>query len=93
MSPETVTVRFCEAMLDFARKPLPGPASRTARRALLNVIGTAVSAADAPATLIIMGQAGPGPAVAAGDVAGVVPGHYGVVHPYWAALATGTAAQ
>jgi len=66
-------MRFCEAMLDFAREPLPGPASRAARRTLLNVMGTAVSAADAPATSIIAGQA-------KGE-------------PYWAALATGTAAH
>jgi 2-methylcitrate dehydratase PrpD len=90
MSPETATLRFCEAMLDLARGPLPGQVSRAARRTLINVIGTAVSAVDARATSIILEQAGLGVAEPA---AGVVPGRYGVAHPYWAALATGTAAH
>jgi 2-methylcitrate dehydratase PrpD len=88
MSPETVTLRFCQAMLDLARGPLNGQESRAARRTLLNVIGTAVGAADAAATSIIVGRAG-----GAGRTACVVPGRFDLVHPYWAALATGTAAH
>ncbi len=92
-------------MLDFAREPLPGQAARAARRTLLNVIGTAVSAVGAPATSIVLGQAGAGAGWAgsgarlgagsgeARGATGVVPGHDGRVHPYWAALATGTAAH
>ena len=93
-------------MLDAARSGLPPGPARAARRTLLNVIGTAVSASGSQAAVLLAatGDGGTqdvggrsvrtsedsGRAVGRG---GVVPGRGGVVHPYWAALATGTAAH
>src|SRR5215472_2881691 len=81
MPSETVTARFCAAMLDAARSGLPPGPSRAARRTLLNVIGTAVSASGSDAVGVLLAAAD------GGDARG------GLVHPYWAALVTGTAAH
>ena len=81
MPSETVTARFCAAMLDAARSGLPPGPARAARRTLLNVIGTAVSASGSDAVGVLLAAAN------GGDTQG------GVVHPYWAALVTGTAAH
>jgi len=80
MPTETVTTRFCAAMLDAARSGLPREAGAAARRTLLNVLGTAISAAGSDAV---------GTLLAAGGTA--VPDW--ATFPYWAALATGTAAH
>src|SRR5215469_13808440 len=68
MPSETVTARFCAAMLDAARSDLPPGPSRAARRTLLNVIGTAVSASGSDAVGVLMSEdAGFAPT---GEVAG-----------------------
>jgi len=86
---DTMTTRFCAGLLSAADKPLPGPVTKAARRTLLNVLGTAVGAAHAPAIDALLttvhDQRGGGPAV--------VPGRAELVHPYWAAVITGTAAH
>jgi 2-methylcitrate dehydratase PrpD len=74
MSTETVTTRFCAVMLDAARSGLSREAGAAARRTLLNVLGTAISAAESDAMGIMRAAGGTGV-------------------PYWAALATGTAAH
>ena len=84
-----VTTDFCAAMLDAAASPLPPEVSRAARRTLLNVLGTAASAAGSPAvTVLLAAAAEPG---SAGDVQ--VPGLARTLDPYWGALVTGTAAH
>jgi 2-methylcitrate dehydratase PrpD len=91
MPTETVTTRFCAAMLDAARSGLPREAGAAARRTLLNVLGTAISAAGSGAVRTLLAGGGEG------DGAGVVlakgndqPSR---ATPYWIALATGTAAH
>jgi 2-methylcitrate dehydratase PrpD len=86
MSTETVTTRLCAAMLDAARSGLPREAGSAARRTLLNVLGTAISAAGSDAVAALLGVAGLGPGT------GVVLAN-GNDHPYWTALVTGTAAH
>lgn len=101
MHDEMVTARFCAAMLAAARPAAPGDAqaqalSAAARRTLFNVLGTAISAvgSDAVAIVLSAGRQHPGGnGEATMTVRGVVPGLAGPVHPYWAALATGTAAH
>jgi 2-methylcitrate dehydratase PrpD len=85
----SVTGDFCAAMLRAAREALPPPVERAARRSLLNVLGTAVSAARSDAVGVLL--------TAADEVGGVgevtVPGLTRTLDPYWAALAIGTAAH
>jgi 2-methylcitrate dehydratase PrpD len=76
-------------MLDATAGPLPPGVSRAARRTMLNVLGTAVSAAGSPAvTVLLRAAAGQG---SSGQVP--VPGLAGTLDPYWAALVVGTAAH
>jgi 2-methylcitrate dehydratase PrpD len=78
-------------MLEATARPLPPGVSRAARRTLLNVLGTAVSAAASPAaTALLRAAAGQGSA-GVGQVP--VPGLARTVDPYWAALVIGTAAH
>jgi 2-methylcitrate dehydratase PrpD len=76
-------------MLDAAASPLPPAVSRAARRTLLNVLGTAASAAGSPAVTVLLAAAAE--QGSAGDVR--VPGLAGTLDPYWGALVTGTAAH
>ena len=85
----SVTTDFCAAMLDAAASPLPPDVSRAARRTLLNVLGTAASAAGSPAVTVLLAAAAE--QGSAGDVQ--VPGLAGTLDPYWGALVTGTAAH
>src|SRR5580693_1750800 len=85
----SVTTDFCAAMLDAAASPLPPEVSRAARRTLLNVLGTAASAAGSPAVTVLLAAAAE--QGSAGDVQ--VPGLARTLDPYWGALATGTAAH
>src|SRR5580692_3156816 len=85
----SVTTDFCAAMLDAAASPLPPEVSRAARRTLLNVLGTAASAAGSPAVTVLLAAAAE--QGSAGDVQ--VPGLAGTLDPYWGALVTGTAAH
>jgi 2-methylcitrate dehydratase PrpD len=78
-------------MLDATARPLPPGPSRAARRTLLNVLGTAISAAASPAaTALLRAAAGQG-SVGVGHVP--VPGLARTLDPYWAALVIGTAAH
>jgi 2-methylcitrate dehydratase PrpD len=88
-TPASTTGDFCAAMLTAAAKPLPPTVEVTASRTLLNVIGTATSAAGSPAVTILLAAAAE--AGSAGDVP--VPGLAGTLDPYWGALVTGTAAH
>jgi len=85
----SVTTDFCAAMLDAAASPLPPEVSRAARRTLLNVLGTAASAAGSPAVTVLLAAAAQ--QGSAGDVQ--VPGLARTLDPYWGALVTGTAAH
>jgi 2-methylcitrate dehydratase PrpD len=85
----SVTTDFCAAMLDAAASPLPPDVSRAARRTLLNVLGTAASAAGSPAVTVLLAAAAE--QGSAGDVQ--VPGLASTLDPYWGALVTGTAAH
>src|SRR5580704_7762172 len=85
----SVTTDFCAAMLDAAASPLPPEVSRAARRTLLNVLGTAASAAGSPAVTVLLAAAAE--QGSAGDVQ--VPGLASTLDPYWGALVTGTAAH
>jgi 2-methylcitrate dehydratase PrpD len=85
----SVTTDFCAAMLDAAASPLPPQVSRAARRTLLNVLGTAASAAGSPAVTVLLAAA-----AEQGSAGGVqVPGVARTLDPYWGALVTGTAAH
>jgi 2-methylcitrate dehydratase PrpD len=76
-------------MLDSTVKPLPPAVSRAARRTLVNVLGTAVSAAASPTvTVLVRAAAEQG---SSGSVP--VPGLARTLDPYWAALVIGTAAH
>jgi 2-methylcitrate dehydratase PrpD len=85
----STTTDFCAAMLDSTARPLPPAIARAARRTLVNVLGTAVSAVESPAVAVLLraaaeqGSAGPVP----------VPGLALTLDPYWAALVIGTAAH
>src|SRR5215471_12060789 len=85
----STTADFCATMLGAAAKDLPPDVSPTARRTLLNVIGTAVSAAGSPTVTVLLRAA------ADQDSTGAVtvPGLAGTLDPYWGALVTGTAAH
>ena len=85
----SVTTDFCATMLDAAVGPLPPEVSRAARRTLLNVLGTAASAAGSPAVTVLLAAAAE--QGSAGDVQ--VPGLPRTLDPYWGALVTGTAAH
>jgi 2-methylcitrate dehydratase PrpD len=85
----TVTEDFCAAMLRAARGPLSPPVERAARRSLLNVLGTTVSASGSAAVAVLLAAAGE--AGGAGDVP--VPGLARTLDPYWGALVIGTAAH
>jgi 2-methylcitrate dehydratase PrpD len=85
----SLTEDFCAVLLRAARGPLPPPVERAARRTLLNVLGTAVSAAGSAAVGVLLAVADE--AGSAGDV--TVPGLTRTLDPYWGALATGTAAH
>jgi 2-methylcitrate dehydratase PrpD len=85
----SITRDFCVALLRAARAPLPPPVAHAARRTLLNVLGTAVAAAGSEAVRVLLAAADE--AGGAGDV--TVPGLARTLDPYWAALATGTAAH
>jgi 2-methylcitrate dehydratase PrpD len=85
----SVTEEFCAAMLGAARGPLAPAVERAAGRSLLNVLGTAVSAAGSDAVGVLLAAAGE--AGGLGDV--TVPGLARTLDPYWAALAIGTAAH
>lgn len=85
----SVTTDFCAAMLDAAASPLPPEVSRAGRRTLLNVLGTAASAAGSPAVTVLLAAAAE--QGSAGDVQ--VPGLARTLDPYWGALVTGTAAH
>ena len=85
----SVTTDFCAAMLDAAASPLPPEVSRAARRTLLNVLGTAASAAGSPAVTVLLAAAAE--QGSAGDVQ--VPGLARTLDPHWGALVTGTAAH
>ena len=76
-------------MLGAARGPLPPAVERAAGRSLLNVLGTAVSAAGSDAVRVLLAAAGE--ADSAGDV--TLPGLARTLDPYWGALAIGTAAH
>jgi len=77
-------------MLDATARPLPPGVSRAARRTLLNVLGTAVSAAASPAVTTLLRAAGR-PGSGGGEVP--VPGLARTLDPYWGALVIGTAAH
>jgi 2-methylcitrate dehydratase PrpD len=80
---------FCGLLLEAAARPLPSEVDRAARRSLLNVLGTAVSAATSDAATVLRHTAGE-----AGDAGEVtVPGWVRTFDPYWGALAIGTAAH
>jgi 2-methylcitrate dehydratase PrpD len=85
----SVTEEFCAAMLGGAHGPLAPAVERAAGRSLLNVLGTAVSAAGSDAVRTLLAAAdetgGAGPVT--------VPGLARTLDPYWAALVTGTAAH
>ncbi len=81
------TADFCAGLLDAA--PLPPRVSRAARRTLLNVLGTAVSAVASPAVTVLLRAAAE--QRCAGPVQ--VPGLARTLDPYWGALVTGTAAH
>jgi 2-methylcitrate dehydratase PrpD len=85
----SVTEEFCAAMLAAARCPLAPAVERAAGRSLLNVLGTAVSAAysDAVRVLLTVAEKAGG----AGPV--TVPGLATTLDPYWAALVTAAAAH
>jgi 2-methylcitrate dehydratase PrpD len=85
----SVTEEFCAAMLGAARGPLAPAVERAASRTLLNVLGTAVSAAGSDAVRVLLATADE--LGGAGHVA--VPGLARTLDPYWAALAIGTAAH
>jgi len=85
----SATTGFCAAMLDTAARPLPPDVSRAARRTLLNVLGTAASAAGSPAVTVLLADAAD--QGSAGEVQ--VPGLARTLDPYWGALVTGTAAH
>ena len=76
-------------MLGAARGALAPAAARAAGRSLLNVLGTAASAADSVAVRALL--------AAAGETGGTgpvtVPGLARTLDPYWAALVIGTAAH
>jgi 2-methylcitrate dehydratase PrpD len=101
MQQETATTRFCAAMRNAARfipsgHPDYATVSSAARRTLVNVLGTAISAVGSDAVTIVRSVGGPdraGDGEAATALRGVIPGLAGNAHPYWAALATGTAAH
>jgi 2-methylcitrate dehydratase PrpD len=85
----SVTEEFCAALLGAARGPLAPAVERAAGRSLLNVLGTAVSAAGSDAVGVLLAAAGE-----AGGLGNVtVPGLARTLDPYWAALAIGTAAH
>jgi 2-methylcitrate dehydratase PrpD len=84
-----LTEDFCAAMLRAARGPLSPPTERAARRSLLNVLGTAVSASGSAAVGVLLAVADE--SGRAGDVS--VPGLARTLDPYWGALVTGTAAH
>ena len=54
----TITENFCAAMLRAARGPLSPPVERAARRSLLNVLGTTVSASVSAAVGVLLAAAG-----------------------------------
>jgi 2-methylcitrate dehydratase PrpD len=85
----STTTDFCATMLAAAAGPLPPGVSRAARRTLLNVLGTAASAAGSPAVTVLLAAAAD--QGSAGDVQ--VPGVARTLDPYWGALVTGTAAH
>jgi 2-methylcitrate dehydratase PrpD len=85
----SVTEEFCAAMLGAARGPLPPAVERAAGRSLLNVLGTAVSAAGSDAVRVLLAAADE--ADSTGDV--TLPGLARTLDPYWGALAIGTAAH
>ena len=86
----SVTEEFCAAMLGPARGPLPPDVERAAGRTLLNVLGTAVSAAGSDAVRVLLAAADE----AGGGVGHVtVPGLARTLDPYWAALVIGTSAH
>ena len=81
-------------MLGAARGPLTPAVERAAGRSLLNVLGTAVSAAGSDAVRVLLAAADE--AAGAGDASAgqvTVPGLARTLDPYWAALAIGTAAH
>jgi 2-methylcitrate dehydratase PrpD len=97
---DSVTMEFCEAMRNASRHiptghPDYAKVSAAARRTLFNVLGTAISAAGSDAVTIVRGAGGQGAGddEAATAERGVIPGLAGTAGPYWAALATGTAAH
>jgi len=83
------TQDFCGLLLEAAARPLPSKVDRAARRSLLNVLGTAVSAATSDPAVVLRHAAGE--AGGAGEV--TVPGRARTLDPYWGALAIGTAAH
>jgi 2-methylcitrate dehydratase PrpD len=85
----SLTEDFCAALLRAARGQLPPLVERAARRSLLNVLGTAVSASGSAAVGVLLAAADEAGSV--GDV--TVPGLARTLDPYWGALATGTAAH
>ncbi|HET6188823.1 MAG TPA: MmgE/PrpD family protein, partial [Trebonia sp.] len=85
----TLTEDFCAAMLRAARGPLSPPTERAARRSLLNVLGTAVSASGSAAVGVLLAVADE--SGHPGDVS--VPGLARTLDPYWGALVAGTAAH
>jgi 2-methylcitrate dehydratase PrpD len=85
----SVTEEFCAAMLGAARGPLEPAVARAAGRSLLNVLGTAVSAAGSDAVRVLLAAADE----ASGAGQATVPGLARTLDPYWAALVTGTAAH
>jgi 2-methylcitrate dehydratase PrpD len=85
----SITEEFCAAMLRAAREALPPLVERAARRSLLNVLGTAVSAAGSDAVRMLLAAAGEG----GGDGEVTVPGLARTLDPYWGALTIGTAAH
>jgi 2-methylcitrate dehydratase PrpD len=76
-------------MLASAAKPLPSATSRAARRTLVNVLGTAISAVASPTVTVLLDAAAE--QGGAGQVP--VPGLARTLDPYWAALVIGTAAH
>jgi len=84
-----VTEEFCAQLLRSARGALPTAVERAARRSLLNVLGTAVSASGSAAVRVLLAAADE--TGTAGPV--TVPGLARTLDPYWGALAIGTAAH
>ncbi len=76
-------------MLGATARPLPPGPCRAARRTLLNVIGTAVSAVTSPTVAVLLRAAAEQGSAGAVPVPGLA---YGL-DPYWGALVTGTAAH